>query len=155
MKDDIKSKTIHGQCALGVDMVMKSSLVRRTLDNVTILLVGFQNFESIFNEQSNIKSQDKLTPKSSFYLSNAIENKEHLLTDTGNNNSSSNLNNLNNYYCNSEPNSLENKINTTSKANSRIAHSKFSEKDLLKKSHKELDYETEMHKGNIKFYIFF
>jgi hypothetical protein len=40
-----KCKNIHLQSGVGVDMIIKSSLVRRTLDNVTCVLIGFSNFE--------------------------------------------------------------------------------------------------------------
>lgn len=77
-KDENRPKDLHSQCALGVDMIMKSSLVRRTLDNVTVLLIAFQNFENTINNynSSRIRSNDNFSPKSSFYLYNVIENKE-------------------------------------------------------------------------------
>ncbi len=92
-KDESKAKDLHSQCALGVDMVMKSSLVRRTLDNVTVLLIAFQNFENIF--QNSVKNKNEnFSPKSSFYLYNVIENKEGLISQDQSGN----------YYCNTEPN---------------------------------------------------
>jgi serine/threonine protein phosphatase PrpC len=77
-KDENRPKDLHSQCALGVDMIMKSSLVRRTLDNVTVLLIAFQNFENTVNNYNSgrIRSNDNFSPKSSFYLYNVIENKE-------------------------------------------------------------------------------
>ena len=49
--EGIKAKNIHLQCGLAVDMIIKSSLVRRTFDNVTVVLVAFKNFETIFEEE--------------------------------------------------------------------------------------------------------
>ena len=42
-------KTIHSQCGKAIDMVIKSSLVRKSLDNVTAVIVSFNNFESYYN----------------------------------------------------------------------------------------------------------
>lgn len=36
---------IHQQCGLGVEYILKNSLVRRTLDNVTCVIVGFYNLK--------------------------------------------------------------------------------------------------------------
>ncbi len=36
---------------MGVDLIMKSSLVRKTLDNITVLFVGFENFENFINKK--------------------------------------------------------------------------------------------------------
>jgi len=52
-------KSLHLQCGKAVDMVIKSSLVRKSLDNVTCLMVAFKNFENCyellnFDKQKNI-----------------------------------------------------------------------------------------------------
>lgn len=44
---------------MSVDMIIKTSLVRRTLDNVTAVMIAFQNFENLFNGQSNSTKIDK------------------------------------------------------------------------------------------------
>ena len=49
--EGVKAKNIHLQCGLAVDMIIKSSLVKRTFDNVTVVLVAFKNFETIFEEE--------------------------------------------------------------------------------------------------------
>jgi hypothetical protein len=36
---------------MGVDLIMKSSLVRKTLDNITVLFIGFENFENFINKK--------------------------------------------------------------------------------------------------------
>ena len=43
-------KTLHSQCGKAVDMVMKSSLVRKSLDNVTCLMIAFKNFENCYDQ---------------------------------------------------------------------------------------------------------
>jgi hypothetical protein len=35
---------------VGVDMIMRSALVRKTLDNITTVMVAFENFENKVNE---------------------------------------------------------------------------------------------------------
>jgi len=45
----IKSKSLHHQCGLGVDMIIKSSLSRKSLDNVTCLMIAFENYARILN----------------------------------------------------------------------------------------------------------
>ena len=39
---------IHQQCGIAVDTVLKNSLFRRSLDNVTTLMIGFGNFKRHF-----------------------------------------------------------------------------------------------------------
>ena len=67
MKENTKSKNIHIQCGMAVDMNIKTSLVRRTLDNVTVVMIAFQNFEISFNGSSNKIDKN--------YKSNATEQK--------------------------------------------------------------------------------
>lgn len=43
-----RALTIHRQCGVGVDSVMQTALNRRTVDNVTALLVAFSNFKKTF-----------------------------------------------------------------------------------------------------------
>ena len=43
-------ENVHQQCKVGVDMIMKSALVRKTLDNITTVMVAFENFENKVNE---------------------------------------------------------------------------------------------------------
>jgi hypothetical protein len=45
-----KDKTIHLQTMKGCDMIMKNSLARKTLDNITCVLITFPNFESVYNK---------------------------------------------------------------------------------------------------------
>ena len=41
---DAKSQNIHQQIGLGVEYIIKNALLRRTLDNVTVVLIAFDNF---------------------------------------------------------------------------------------------------------------
>lgn len=45
---DNKEKSLHLQTSKGCDMVMKSSLARKTLDNITCVLLTFNSFESSY-----------------------------------------------------------------------------------------------------------
>ena len=81
MDDTTRAKNINAQCALGSDMIMKSSLVRRTLDNVTVAIIAFSNFEKVHKDFS-MKKTETLSPKSSLYLYNVIENKEDNVTES-------------------------------------------------------------------------
>jgi len=47
---------IHSQVGLSVDFVLKSSLIRQTLDNITCVMLFFEGFEKIFNEHKGIYS---------------------------------------------------------------------------------------------------
>jgi hypothetical protein len=49
LKDNVKAKNLHTQCGVAIDMIIKTSLIRRTLDNVTAVLIAFPNFENTFN----------------------------------------------------------------------------------------------------------
>jgi len=57
VKDNTKTKNVHIQSGIAVDMIIKTSLVRRTLDNVTCVMITFSNFEKIF--QSGTDSIDQ------------------------------------------------------------------------------------------------
>ena len=37
---------------MGVDLIMKASLVRKTLDNITVLMIAFENFETFINTRN-------------------------------------------------------------------------------------------------------
>lgn len=40
-----KVKDVHKMCGMGVDYILKNSLLRRSLDNVTVVIIGFNNFK--------------------------------------------------------------------------------------------------------------
>jgi len=49
IKDRQLESNIHLQCGKAVDMIIKSSLIRKSLDNVTCLLIAFKNFETTYD----------------------------------------------------------------------------------------------------------
>lgn len=49
-----QANDIHQLCGLGVDYIMKNSLLRRSLDNVTVVIVAFSNLKrGVFKEMNN------------------------------------------------------------------------------------------------------
>jgi hypothetical protein len=44
---DKKAANIHQQCGYGVEMVLKASVFKRTLDNITVVMIAFENFKKI------------------------------------------------------------------------------------------------------------
>jgi hypothetical protein len=61
---------------MGIDLIIKSSLVRRTLDNVTAVLIAFQNFENYFNGQSTPTQKTDKNYKTSFVEPKSSETKK-------------------------------------------------------------------------------
>jgi hypothetical protein len=49
------TKTVHQMTGLGVDYLLKNSMLRRTLDNVTAVMISFKGFKhAVFgDEQGN------------------------------------------------------------------------------------------------------
>jgi hypothetical protein len=60
IEDGCKSKNIHEQCGMAVDMVIKSALSRKSVDNVTCLIIAFENFGRIvFSDNNYFSSNNK------------------------------------------------------------------------------------------------
>jgi len=93
MKEAAKSKSLHIQCGMAVDMVLKTSLIRRTLDNVTAVLIAFPCIETYFGN-SEIHANTNHLDKNN-YKSNQIDAKKNNLSE-------GNFQNLNNYNSNKE-----------------------------------------------------
>lgn len=72
--DNTQSLTPHQQASLCVDNILKTSLIRRTLDNVTTVIVQFHNLQQ--------KLLGPLTEKDS--KSSTMLKKEKKVTDLGN-----------------------------------------------------------------------
>jgi hypothetical protein len=56
---DVKSANVHQQAGLGVEYIIKNALLRRTLDNVTVVVVGFENFHKVAFGQSSSAIEEK------------------------------------------------------------------------------------------------
>lgn len=48
-QDIVKLDDIHQQCSLANDFIIKSCLNRKCLDNITLVIIAFENFEKIFS----------------------------------------------------------------------------------------------------------
>lgn len=57
---DERTKDVHQQTGKGVEWVIKNSLFRKSLDNVTIVIITFENFERIFSKEER-KTSDSTT----------------------------------------------------------------------------------------------
>ena len=55
----LEANSIHKMSALGVEYVMKNSLMRKTLDNVTVVLISFTNFKHIVFGEGNKSKQEE------------------------------------------------------------------------------------------------
>lgn len=48
------AQSVHQQCGLAVESVLKNSLYRQSLDNVTVVMIAFQNFKrKVFGQGKN------------------------------------------------------------------------------------------------------
>jgi len=52
-QENVKLDDIHQQCSLSNDFLIKNCLNRKCLDNITLVIVGFENFERIFDNTIN------------------------------------------------------------------------------------------------------
>ena len=53
------ANNIHKQTGMSVEYILKNSLLRRTLDNVTVVMISFKNFKrAVFGED---KTNDKMS----------------------------------------------------------------------------------------------
>ena len=53
VKSDL-ALNVHHQCGVGIETILKNALMRRSLDNVTSLIIAFENFkESVFGNGKN------------------------------------------------------------------------------------------------------
>ncbi len=129
-KESVKSKNVHMQSGIAVDMVIKTSLVRRTLDNVTCVMVTFSNFEKIFSEIENI--QQGVT---ALNINNGISN------GTGNYYQSNSNNNYTNEDKNNHKNSLHEKYESYSGTlNSNSNHNSNLNSNLISNSNSKFNH---------------
>ena len=42
---------MHQQCGISIEMILKSSVARKTLDNITAVMVSFYNFKKLLQNQ--------------------------------------------------------------------------------------------------------
>ena len=59
-------KDVHKMCGVGVEYILKNSLLRRSLDNVTVVLIGFNNFKhAVFGRSTDNKRAEAATREQS------------------------------------------------------------------------------------------
>ncbi len=56
LSKEIIAEDAHTQVGLCVDFILKNSLIRQTLDNITCVMLFFEGFEKIFNEHKSFYS---------------------------------------------------------------------------------------------------
>lgn len=52
-QENVRLDDIHQQCSLSNDFLIKNCLNRKCLDNITLVIVAFENFEKIFDNITN------------------------------------------------------------------------------------------------------
>lgn len=64
-----KNRSVHKVCGASVECIVKNSLMRKTLDNVTVVMIAFSHFKDIIEKKSEmnkrIENKQKFTPVSS------------------------------------------------------------------------------------------
>lgn len=81
--NEIKSDSIHTCSAAGCDLVIKTSLKNQSFDNVSSIVICFENFEKIYNKCNNNESQENYE-KSSKELIQALNNSKTLCSENQN-----------------------------------------------------------------------
>lgn len=57
---DEKAQNVHHQCGLAVENILRESIHRRTLDNITVVMIGFKNFkQKLFPRDKSGKSNNE------------------------------------------------------------------------------------------------
>lgn len=122
---DKKDMSIHSFCGRAVDMIMKTALSRNSLDNITTVLISFNNLEQTL--KTNIEKEKVIDDNLQAIKDNIIQNKTNSnFNNIGNtNNTNNNPNNTkesvvvnNNEKLNNKENELKS-ITTRDKRESR------------------------------------
>lgn len=50
-REDIRANNVHSQCSVANDLIIKSCINRKCLDNVTCVIIAFENFERMFDSE--------------------------------------------------------------------------------------------------------
>jgi len=54
---------VHQQSRLGCEQILKNSLLRRSLDNVTVVMISFANFKHFIKDKTESSEKEKERPK--------------------------------------------------------------------------------------------
>ena len=99
MSKDIITNDIHSQVGLCVDFVLKTSLTRQTLDNITSVMLFFEGYEKVFNntkakysglqdsfkETDDSKKDKELSQSSSSRVQSSVKSGQVSTTDDSSN----------------------------------------------------------------------
>lgn len=69
------ASTIHEKCGLGIDKILHTSAFKKTFDNITAVMIAFENFENLSVSEAKVDG----TPHSS---SVNIQNNNYYRTRT-------------------------------------------------------------------------
>jgi protein phosphatase 2C family protein 2/3 len=64
---------IHQQCGIAVDNIMKNALLRRSLDNVTSLIIAFENMKKCLTETDPRKENAENLPINNINVRNSVQ----------------------------------------------------------------------------------
>lgn len=77
--EETRANSIHFQCAIAVDMIIKSAMIRKTFDNVTFVIIAFNGLNSIFETNPLEKSTPmKAESNSDQQSNNKVNNAQSL-----------------------------------------------------------------------------
>jgi len=146
-------KNIHSQCGKAVDMVIKSSLVRKSLDNVTCLMIAFNNFENCYNllAYDNNMNSDKIPIKEIDLSSKNQKGKDTIgviQVQEPNRPVSQNSNNVYNNYGKEKEYQLKQKENRDSERG--LKEIRVQERKLMNNPYMHLRLEDNYNKPNIQ-----
>ncbi len=73
------ASTVHHQCGLAIENIMSEAINRRTLDNITVVMICFQNFkQKLFPDEKSIRSETQdLSLKESDTSNTQISQNQH------------------------------------------------------------------------------
>mmetsp|Transcript_5812 Transcript_5812/g.4402 ORF Transcript_5812/g.4402 Transcript_5812/m.4402 type:complete len:154 (+) Transcript_5812:568-1029(+) len=63
-------KSIHEVCGLGIDRILQQSAFRKTFDNITAVMVAFENFENLAQDAKGVAVEKKLEPVEEEFIEN-------------------------------------------------------------------------------------
>lgn len=72
-----KQKNIHEQCAKGVDSILKEAIMKKTIDNITVVVIGFSNFKKKIFPRAPKENDEKNLSK----INNSIDTNFNMATN--------------------------------------------------------------------------
>lgn len=144
----VKQKNIHEQCAKGVESILKEAILKKTIDNITIVVIGFSNFKKKIFPRAPKEKEDKnnLTKINNSIDTNFNTTTNHTSSDYSTffysekpKTLNSELNNYNNKILNSEINNYPNNENYAKSNNKQIPEEKETNEKIERNLHMALE----------------